>query len=166
MDLLSWVPNGWSDLGAIAQVLTFIILLVALIYAKGQLSEAGRARKLQATRVLLDEIANEEVRKARSWVLDELPTPDVLDLNKLSMDDHWKARRVAVALDRVGYMVKQGLVPEDALFEWQQDEIEQLWYKLKPIVKEIQQTRNRPHYCAHFEYLATEWFQRMKAKKK
>ncbi len=163
MDFLSWVPNGWADLGAIAQVLTFIVLVVALIYAKGQLTEAGRARKLQAIRALLDEIANEEVRKARSWVLNEF---DVLDLNELSADEHWKGRRVAVALDRVGYMVKQGLVPEDALFEWQQDEIEQLWRKLEPIVKEIRQTRNLPHYCTHFEYLATEWFQRMKAKRK
>ena len=55
--------------------------------------------------------------------------------------------RVAVALDRVGYMVKQGLIPDDALFEWQQDEIQQLWEKLQPIVKYVQKTRNRPHYC-------------------
>lgn len=160
MDLSAWLPKNWSDWAAIAQVLQFIIVLIALIYAKGQVDEAGRARRLQATRDLLDEIGGEEIRALRSWVLNEMPP-----LDALTADQHWKARRVAVSFDRIGFMVKQRLIPEDALFEWQRDEIKQLWPKLKPVVEDMRNTRNRPHYCVHFQYLATEWLPRMERRK-
>lgn len=160
MDLSAWLPENWGDWAAIAQVLQFVIVLIALIYAKGQMDEAGRARKLQAARELLNEIGSEEIRVLRSWVLDEMPLPGAL-----TADQHWKAQRVAVSLDRVGYMVRQRLIPEDALFEWQRDEIKQLWPKLEPIVENMRTTRNRPHYCVHFQYLATEWLPRMEQRK-
>ena len=103
------------------------------------------------------------MRTLRSWVLDEMPAPNVRELDKT---EHRKARRVAVSLDRVGYMVKQRLIPDDALFEWQQDEIQLLWRKLEPIVKNVRITRNRPNYCKHFEYLMKQWLPRMKKRKK
>ena len=150
------LPKNWGDWAAFFQILQFVIVVLALLYAKGQVDEAGRARKLQATRELLNEIGNEEVRELRTWVLDEMPTSGAL-----SNEEHKKARRVAVAYDRVGYMVEQRLVPDDALFKFQQDEIEQLWLKLKPVVEQVRTRPNRQHYCTHLEYLATQWFPRI-----
>lgn len=151
------------ELGGLAQLLTFLVLAIALVFAIIQAREAGRARKLQATKAVLDEIGNDDVRRARSWVLDKLPGPGQLDISKLSEGDRWTALRVAVALDRVGYMVRQGLIPKDALFNWQRDEIEQLWTKLRPIVMDVR--GKRPHYCAQFQWLAEVWFRDMKGTK-
>mgnify|MGYP001061516838 CR=1 FL=1 len=160
MDLSAWLPRNWSDWAAIAQILQFVIVVIALIYAKGQADEASKARKLQVVRELINEIGSEEIRTLRHWVLYDMPAFDALTAEQL-----WKARKVAVALDRVGYMVKQRLIPEDALFEWQRDEINQLWTKLEPLVEEMQTKRSRPNYCKHFTYLATEWFPRMQQRK-
>ncbi len=151
-----------AELAAVAQVVAAIVLVIGLILAARQLREAGRARRLQATRAILDEIGNEKIRQARQWVLDKMPEPHALDLSSLPEEDRWRALSVAVALDRVAYMVRQGLIPEDPLFNWQQDEIELLWKKLKPIVVQMQQ--KRPHYCAHFKWLAKTWLQDMERK--
>lgn len=149
---IMWNLSNWA---AIAQVVQSIVVLFALIYAVVQLNEAGKARKLQATRELINEIGDKEVREDRWFVLYEM-----FDAAELSDDDHKRASRVAVAYDRVGYMVRQRLIPEDALFDWQQDEIELLWPKLEPVVTANRKTR--PHYCTHFEYLFREWLPRMK----
>jgi hypothetical protein len=138
-----WNLGNWA---AIAQVIQSVAVLFALIYAVVQLNEAGKARKLQATRELVNELGHEDMRKDRWWALYEMDDP-----TKLDEDQRWRARRIAVAYDRVGYMVKQRLIPRDALFDFQQDEIKKLWEKLEPIIREEQ--KRRPHHCAHFEYL-------------
>lgn len=139
-----WVAQG-------IQAGILIILCCAFYYAKKQLNGAEKARKLQATRELINELGSEDLRKDRWWVLYEMDS----DLTKLSKCELWRARRVAVAYDRVGFMVKQGLVQEDALFDFQKDEIKMLWEKLEPIVKEEQ--KNRPNHCKRFEYLYKKW---------
>jgi glucose-6-phosphate 1-dehydrogenase len=55
------------------------------------------------------------------------------------------------------------LIPGDALFVFQQDEIKMLWEKLEPIIREEQ--KRRPHHCIHFEYLFKEWLPLMEKKK-
>jgi hypothetical protein len=144
-----------SDWAAIAQIVQCGFLILALLIAGWQVLEAGRARKLQATRELLNEIGGRELREARTWVLTEMPTFDAFDPTKLSKEDFHKALTVAVAYDRVGYMVEQHLIPEDALFRFQRDEIELLWQKLKPVV--VHMRRAREHYCVNFEDLSTKW---------
>jgi hypothetical protein len=143
-----WNLGNWA---AIAQIAQAVIVLFALIYTVVQLNEVGKARKLQATRDIMNERGGEDVRKDRWWVLYEMDP----DLTKLNEDQRWKALRIAVAYDRVGYMVKQHLIPEDALFYFQQDEIKMLWEKLEPVVKEEQ--KRRPNHCKRFEDLYKEW---------
>jgi len=112
--------------------------------------------KLQGARDVLHEIADDEVRTLRTWVLDEMATGSTL----ANPTDHSKARRVAVSLDRIGYLVRHQLVDEVDLYEWQSDEIQALWRKLKPVVYDVR-TRSRPHYCRYFEYLGDEWLSKM-----
>jgi hypothetical protein len=122
----NWVAQG-------IQAGILCILCCAFYHAKKQLNEAGKARKLQATREIINELGSEDVRKDRWWVLREM-YPD--DPTKLNRYERRRAGRVAVAYDRVGFMVKQDLVDEHALFDFQQDEIKMLWEKLEPIIKE------------------------------
>lgn len=97
------------------------------------------------------------MRKDRWWVLREM-YPDGPD--KFSKYEYWRAKRVAVAYDRVGFMVEQGLVDEGALFDFQKDEIKILWEKLEPIVEKERKDTNRPNHCKRFENLYTKWFTR------
>ena len=146
---------------ACGQVATAVILLIGLIYTGRQLRHAARGWKLQATKAILDEIGNPMVRRARWWVLNQMPD-DVENVDGIAEKDRRKPPAVAVSLDRVGFMVEEGVIPDRALFRWQRDEIPRLWAKLEPIVNSIREGQGRPNYCIHFERLATEWFDRMK----
>ena len=91
-------------------LLMFVFLtLIAFIRT---LRLLNRNIKLQAARDLLSEIGDEEVRRLRSWVLDEMN----LLAPSHNEEDYKKARRVAVSLDRVGYMVRHRLVDEVEFF--------------------------------------------------
>ena len=166
MSWWDWIPKNWGDWAAVVQILQFVVVIAALIYARGQFDEAARARKLQATRVLLDEIGKEDMRQLRTWILHEA-SPDELSGDKGFDDEAFeKARRIAVAYDRVGYMVQQNLVPEEAFFIFQQDEIAQIWKKVGNVVEYMRDPGNRPNYCKSFQYLAEDWFPPMREKEK
>jgi hypothetical protein len=170
IDLCGW---NLSDLAAAAQIAQTIFLFVALFVASLALSparrqavEASRARQLNATEVLFELIGNEQVRRIRSWVLDELPNQIPLNI---SAHERNKIRRLAVVYDRVGYLISQRLLPERPLFDFHADEIGILWYKLSPLIQSIREetmqmegntVRKRPNYCQHFEELATTWLPR------
>ncbi len=146
MEGYGWLPKNWSDWAALFQILQFFIIVAALAYAKGQADEAARARKLAATQVLFNELGAQDVRELRSWVLERVDWPQISDSNE---EDLRRIRRLSVAYDRVGYMIQEGLLPDRALFEFQQDEIEELWKRVEPSI-DLVRRNNRPHYCRHF----------------
>lgn len=160
---MDWFPSNWQEFAAFITVVQFIVVIIALIYARQQMKEATSSRKLLATTQLLNEIGAPHIRKARDYVFYRLK-PISHDLSSISEEDLDTIRSVAVAYDRVGYMIKQGLMPEKALFDFQCDEIDQLWQKIGRVITDFQQERKRPHYCENFVYLATKWLPEMRSK--
>lgn len=146
--------------GDMALWLQFLVLFGSALGALWAIREAKRARDLQSTIVLIDELGSKEVRKARSWVLDNLPEDG--SAKDIPVDGLEMAKTVAVAYDRVGFLIMQKLAPQRPFFEWQQDEIGRLWPRLEPIVTK-EQTR-RSHYCKHFKDLALVWLPKATAK--
>jgi len=160
MDLF---PKNWEEWRACATVGQFIVVVIALFYARRQLREVTRSRSLTATMQLLHEIGTPDLRKARTYVLERLK-PISHDLSNVSEEELDMIRSIAVAYDRVGVMVEQHFISEKVLFDFQQDEIEQTWQKIKPVIKHYQTDKGRPNYCRHFEDLATKWLPEMKRK--
>ena len=161
---MNFIPCNLQDIAAFVAIIQFIVVVIALWYTKGQLEEASRSRQLGATTQLLQEIGSPEIRKIRKNVLsDEFVLPK--DFTEITDEQYEKATALAVAYDRVGYMVKLRLIPENALFHFQRDEIEMVWNKLKELIGHIQHT-DRPSYCTEFKNLATVWLPNMKKKKK
>lgn len=117
---IDWAALGqWLQLGLQALIVAFTFPYVKrqVAWAKEQVDEARKARELSATREIINEIGTEEVRELRHWLLHECKEPLTPDSDPDALK---KAQRVAVAYDRVGYMVKQRLVPEIALFTFQE----------------------------------------------
>jgi hypothetical protein len=143
----------------IAPGFVLVIALVGLLIAMRQSREASRARRLTATKLLLDEIGNNEVRMARAFVLEEMQDFTVDDIRDkrvaLTGDAIRNARRVGVAYDRVGVMIKQGLIDERTLYNSQNVEIKEIWRKIEPMVRFVRSDLKRDNYMYHFEYLAT-----------
>jgi hypothetical protein len=144
-----------------------VVVVIALFYARHQLSEAARSRELNATTQLLTEIGAHEIRKARGYVLYEL-APN-FDVSKLEREEMHKISSLAVGYDRLGYMIFEELLPPKAfkaLFAFHGDDIELVWRKIEPFVRDHQRRADpkRPNYCKYFERLATEWLPAMKRK--
>ncbi len=132
----------------------------AVIIYRKQADEASKSRHLDATRLLLEQIGSDEVRQFRTWLLEESP-----DLTQPDEDKDRKVRRLVVAYDRVGLMVKQGLLLDRALLGFQRDAIRPIWDKSVPVIDRARAKRG-VHYARHFEYLAGEWLRSQEAKSK
>jgi hypothetical protein len=147
---------------ALFTIVQAVVVVIALFYAWHQLREATRSRELNATIQLWTEIGAPEIRKARGYVLYELP-PNC-DVSKLNRDE---VSSLAVAYDRAGYMVFEELLPPKAfkaLFEFHGDDIGLVWNKIKPFVdytRDVAEPK-RPNYYKYFERLATKWLPDMK----
>lgn len=150
------LPSNWADWSSFSQILQFIIVLIALIIAGRQFKEASRSRELTATNFLIEQVGNENIREIRSWFLQ-----DFTNYGNPTKEEMEKIRKLAVCYDRIGFMIKQKMLPEKALYVWQKDEITKLWIAIMPFVDTIRLVYNRPNYCIHFEYLATEWIRKM-----
>jgi hypothetical protein len=118
-----------------------------------QAEEASKSRMLDATRLLIEELGDPDVRRIRSWLLDECKDPVPADIDK---ETEAKVRTLIVAYDRVGLIIKQKLILDSTLYEFQQDEIGQVWRKAKPVIDRIRQGP-RTNYAHHFEDLALKW---------
>lgn len=159
-----------EKIAKIAPSFVFFIAFLALAIAWRQSREASRSRRLTATKLLLDEIGNVDVRAARTYVMGSMPRFALEDIRENRVDfggDAFQyARRVGVAYDRIGIMIKQGLVDEGILFDSQHVEIREIWQKIEPMVCFIRTDHYRENYLCHFEYLATNWLPKMHRKRR
>ena len=161
---MCWIPCNWQDVAALFTIVQAVVVVIALFYAWHQLREATRSRELNATIQLWTEIGAPEIRKARGYVLYELP-PNC-DVSKLNRDE---VSSLAVAYDRVGFMIFEELLPPrafKALFTFHGDDIGLVWNKIKPFVDYTREVADpkRPNYCKCFEQLAITWLPAMKRK--
>ena len=160
MNTTCWLPKNWADIASIAQTAECIFILIGLIYAASQLRESGQSRKLQSLREILNEIGTDDIRDARNWILSNIPPNKELTKKRLTKENEKKVHDLSVAYDRVGLMLKLGLIPEKEFFEFQGNDIEELWNRLKTTIYKSRSVR--PQHCKNFEYMATIWIEKMK----
>jgi hypothetical protein len=125
---MSWLPSKCQEWAAFISIMQFIVVVIGLLYARRQQREVMRSRSLNAAKQMLDEISTPTLRNARTYVLDPSELPG--DLSNVGEEELEIIRSVAVVYDRVGCIIKQGLIPEKDLFDFRRDEIEQLRQKL------------------------------------
>jgi len=164
---MCWIPANWQDWAALFTVVQAAVVVIALLYARHQLSEATRSRELYATTQLLTEIGPPNIREARGYVLYQLPP--FVDASKLNRPQIDAISSLAVAYDRVGFMIFEELLPPrafKALFTFHGDDIGLVWNKIKPFVDYTREVADpkRPNYCKCFEQLAITWLPAMKRK--
>jgi hypothetical protein len=162
--MVCWIPCNWQDWAALATIVQALVVLIALPFALFQLREATRSRELTATTQLLTEIGSPKIREARRYVLFDLQ-PDFI-VSSLTKEQLDMVGSIAVAYDRVGYMIFENLLPPKALFEFHGDDIGLVWDKIQPLVRHYRKEvkPERRNYCKHFKKLATEWLPDMRQK--
>jgi hypothetical protein len=160
---MDFAIKNWADLAALSTSLQFFVILGAAIFALGQFREADRNRRLVAMVELFRLIGDEDMRVLRSWLLHDMPLAgSIIDVDRgLVLDEGAleRIRKLSVTYDRVGYMIAEGVLPLTSLLDFQRDEIERLWHRVRPFVEFIREKQHRPNYCKHFEHLAKKAFE-------
>jgi hypothetical protein len=106
---------------------------------------------------IIDIVRNDTVREYRemlrkSEALNQLKIQGYTQLPPLDDKIEKAARYVAVAYDKLGFIIKHDEDLQRRVLEWHGDEITEMWLMLQPIIKNKWRLRH-PRYAIEFERL-------------
>lgn len=144
-------PNTWSDWGGIATIIAVVVAAIAAWPTYRQLAELVRTRKLEALTGVFELISSERARLDRRYIFHNLRNrPD-----EITPMDRDAIERVAVDFERVGSLVKLGLVPAEELLSHHAAVIARAWQVLEPYIAH-RATQLRGNYAQNFLWLGNE----------
>lgn len=165
---------NWEALTAISTAFTGLVILLTVVYAARQvrlmneqskatsahLDQLRRATQLSGIMAIFNEWQSPDLRAAYSFVMSEF--------SERMKDERFRAealtqspdaivhKELAVLRDgeRIGTLVKTGLLDDDALLEYAGHYISETWRRLEPLVREQRRLWGSEAFWEHFEYLA------------
>jgi len=147
--------NLLEVIGAIASIVTAIIAVIGIYPLFRSLMQSERSLRFGVYSQILETL--EKTRQARHLLYDEVPKePSATSLSKLSPDQTEQLDELARAFDKLGLLVKHGVVPLDFVFDFYSRPIVVAWHRLEPHITEERRKRNQPGHMAKFEMLAIE----------
>lgn len=152
----------WVVIASIAQTIEAIAVVVALLYAWQQVKEARRELNLGALWQIFNELSSEEMNDARKTVYQNRELYQQLSdgqgLTDIPHEVRHDATKVANNLNRLGYLVFKGLIPEDLFLDNNRYVIARSWIALEPYVKHVREVRKEDSFLQYFEHLAKRVF--------
>lgn len=154
----------WEIIAAISQLAGSIAVVIALLYAWLQIRAIRQEMLLSAMWEIFRELDSDETRSARRFVYRNrtkykvLTDSDPEKFAQLPDEVRNNAYRVSNTLDRIGYVVHQGLIPPKLLLDGYHPIIARCWLVLEPFVYCVRAIRKQENYQQYFEYLASESF--------
>lgn len=105
---------------------------------------------------ITDIVRNDAVRECREMLRESEIMHKIKSGKEMppELDDQTEkaARYVAVAYDKLGFILKHDEDLENRVLEWHGDDIAEMWTMLQPVVKNIWRKR-KPRYAMEFERL-------------
>jgi len=105
---------------------------------------------------ITDIVRNDAVRERREMLRESEVMNKIKSGKEMpsELDDQTEkaARYVAVAYDKLGFILKHDEDLENRVLEWHGDDIAEMWTMLQPVVKNIWRKR-KPRYAMEFERL-------------
>ncbi|GEM_PF-7121487 len=132
------------QVNTIISLIELIFIIVTIIYGKKTLDDSILARRMELLRSIIKEIGCEEIRELRAWIY-SCTTNEKLNEEKV--------RKLAVAYDRMAFMLLQDKKTLALYREFQGNEVIFLWEKIEDCIYQIRTKRNNDQYCNHFEKL-------------
>lgn len=141
----------WTAVAAIAAAIQTIVVLVAAVLAIRQLREATRARSLDAFLAISEDLKKEEAVEARKIIYTQLANSEIL-----SEEQKKKIESICVTFDKMGVLVKHGLIPKDVAFSMYFDVVLRIWKHVEPFVIQERERRKNDIWMMYFETLKKE----------
>jgi len=143
---------------AFAALIQAIVVLVAVWPAYKQLREAVKVRSLEAFKTIAEDIQNSAAE--RRLIYSELAElPNMLEKDKKNfisqMKQDFKSNivNVCVTFDKMGVLVKHGLIPKDVAFSIYFDVVIRIWHLVEPFIKQEREKRKSDIWMMYFEEL-------------
>lgn len=166
---------NWEALTAVSTAFTGLVILLTVLFAarqvralndqskamSAQLEHLRRATQLTGTLAIFDEIMTLEIADATRFMLnefDEKMKDERFHADALGRAPDYTVHKEVYILrhfERIGTLVKNGLIDSDVLLDFMGLYIREHWQRLRPLVLE-QRTLYGPSLWENFEYLATQ----------
>jgi len=142
-----------SDLSAVSQIVSAVILVVTALILWIQISETRRATYTTAFKAVYDMLQDEAKREDRGFVLGDLANKP---FNTWTPTEKQRAEKVCHNYDAVGIICRNRLLPTHLVADSWGDSLRRCWTILSPLVTEYRTTRNSREFWDDFEWLARE----------
>lgn len=149
------------ELSAIRDLVAIFGVIAGFTYYIISVRNAGISRKTQVVLDLRNFIYNLETNRKFIELL-SMTWEDFEDFQRkydstVNPDNFAKRRMVLIRFEGMGYMLRQGLVDIDTIYNLIGPfTILQMWQKYEPIIKEQRKFYNESHWYRWWEYLASE----------
>lgn len=159
---------GWADLQWVIREIAILAGVVALVFTAGQVRQMQKSREAEVLLKILETSfsalgANPVATFRRNFLLKPAfasyedfqrceDTPDAAHVGRLIWYYIF-----------MGVILRQKLLPEEALMRWHAPAIIRAWISLIPVIEGVRKETNSPGFGRHFEYLAvraSEWLRR------
>jgi len=165
---------SWEALTTISTAFTGLVILLTVLYAarqlrvlneqskamSAQLEHLRRATQLEGTLAIFDQLATSDLAESYRFILNEFEAQ--------MKDERFRGEALGRApdpavhkealmlrrMERVGTIVKNGLLDADVLLDFMGLFILESWQRLKPLALQQRALYNAPRLWENFEYLA------------
>jgi hypothetical protein len=134
----------WNALTAIASFISMLAIVASAIFVAGQLKQAEKNRYLQVTSELYSTWQSREFMDAQLWLmhrLNETTWEAFIDAHRAEYGEQ-AFHRVGSFYDRVGTLVRMGLIDEREIISTIGAYAIAVWRKIEPLVREARQLEN------------------------
>ena len=165
---------NWEALTAISTAFTGVVILLTVVFAarqvkvlneqskamSAQLEHLRRATQLAGTLAIFDEIMTPEIADATRFVQNEFVErmkDERFHAEALERAPDWTVHKEVYIFrhfERIGTLIKNGLVDSDVLLDFMGLFIRDHWSRLGPLALEQRKMRGEPSLWENFEYLA------------
>jgi hypothetical protein len=135
---------NWNAITAIATVISMIAFVASAIYVRGQLQALEKTRFLEVTNEIFTTWQSAEFMEAQLWLLHRLEETTWEAFVQAHRADRGEAafHRVGSFYDRVGTLVRRGLIDEKEILSTLGPYAIAVWQKIEPLVREARQLEN------------------------
>jgi hypothetical protein len=134
----------WTAVTAIATVISTIVFIVSALYVRAELQALDKDRFLSITNQLFEVWQSPEFMDAQLWIEHTLEAKTWEEFVKKHRPDNGEAvfHRVGSFYDRVGTLVRLGLIRREQVLPTIAGYAIKVWQKIQPLVNEARQNEH------------------------
>ncbi len=145
---------NWNAINAVASTISTIAFVFTALYVRGQLKSLEKDRFLTITNDLFTIWQGDEFLKAQFWLMHTLRETTWAEFVEKHRGDYGELafHRVGSFYDRIGSLIRLGLVSEEQILHTVGGYAIAVWQKIQPLVKEARGIEHSELF-ASFEWM-------------